>query len=85
MSMTQGRDEQKGNNEKEEIQQETSEEGLVLKELPSHLKYIYLEPPQRKPVIISARLSDSCHGRVSGINKICIRSSFYCRIQATAA
>ena len=46
MSMTQGRDEQEGNNEKEEIQQETNEEGLVLKELPSHLKYIYLEPPR---------------------------------------
>ena len=29
--------------------------------------------------------SDSCHGRVSGINKICIRSSSYCRSQATAA
>ena len=28
---------------------------------------------------------DSCHGRVSGINKICIRSSSYCRSQATAA
>ena len=58
MSMTQNRDEQEGNNEKGEIQQETSEEGLVLKELPSHLKYVYLEPPQRKPVIISSRLSD---------------------------
>ena len=58
MSMTQSRDEQEGNNEKGEIQQETSEEGLVLKELPGHLKYVYLEPPQRKPVIISARLSD---------------------------
>ena len=58
MSMEQGKEEQEGNNEKKEIQQETSEEGLVLKELPSHLKYIYLEPPQRKPVIISARLSD---------------------------
>ena len=58
MSMTQSRDEQEGNNEKGEIQQETSEEGLVLKELPSHLKYVYLEPPQRKPVIISTRLSD---------------------------
>ena len=58
MSMTQSRDEQEGNNEKGEIQQETSEEGLVLKELPSHLKYVYLEPSQRKPVIISARLSD---------------------------
>ena len=58
MSMKQSRDEQEGNNEKGEIHQETSEEGLVLKELPSHLKYVYLEPPQRKPVIISARLSD---------------------------
>ena len=28
---------------------------------------------------------DSCHGRVSGINKICIHSSSYCRSQATAA
>ena len=45
MSMTQGIDEQEGNNETGEIQKETSEEGLVLKELPSHLKYVYLEPP----------------------------------------
>ena len=41
-----------------EIHQETSEEGLVLKELPSHLKYAYLETQKKKPVIISARLSD---------------------------
>ena len=58
MSMKQSRDEQEGSNEKGKIHQETSEEGLVLKELPSHLKYVYLEPPQRKPVIISARLTD---------------------------
>ena len=45
-------------NEKGEIHQETSEEGLVLKELPSQLKYAYLESPKRKPVIISTRLSD---------------------------
>ena len=32
-----------------------------------------------------AGASDLCHGRVSGINKICIRSSSYCRSQATAA
>ena len=37
----------------------TSEEGLVLKELPSHLKYAYLELPKNKPVIISARISDA--------------------------
>ena len=58
LSMMINRDEQEGNIEKGEIQQETSEEGLVLKELPSHLKYVYLEPPQRKPVIISSRLSN---------------------------
>ena len=47
------------NNEEKEIHQETSTEGLVLKELPSHLKYAYLELPKSKSVIISARLSDA--------------------------
>ena len=47
------------NNEKKEFHQETSTEGLVLKELPSHLKYAYLELPKSKPVIISSRLSDA--------------------------
>ena len=47
------------NNEEKEFHQETSAEGLVLKELPSHLKYAYLELPKSKPVIISARLSDT--------------------------
>ena len=28
---------------------------------------------------------DSCHGRVSGINKICFLCSSYCRSQATSA
>ena len=45
------------NNEEKEFHQETSAEGLVLKEFPSHLKYAYLELPRSKPVIISARLS----------------------------
>ena len=39
--------------------QETSAEGLILKELPSHLKYAFLEPKKRKPVIISAALTES--------------------------
>ena len=47
------------NNEEKEFHQETSVEGLVLKELPSHLNYAYLEIPKSKPVIISARLSDA--------------------------
>ena len=47
------------NNEEKEFHQESSTEGLVLKELPSHLKYAYLELPKSKPVTISARLSDA--------------------------
>ena len=40
-------------------EQETSAEGLILKELPSHLKYEFLEPEKRKPVIISAALTEA--------------------------
>ena len=40
-------------------EQETSVEGLTLKELPSHLKYEFLEPEKRKPVIISAALTEA--------------------------
>ena len=39
--------------------QEISEKGLILKELPSHFKYAFLEPEKRKPVIISAALTES--------------------------
>ena len=59
LSLKQNRDDQGENNEKGEIHQETSEEGLVLKKLASHLKYAYLESPKRKPVIISSKLSDA--------------------------
>ena len=40
-------------------EQETSAEGLSLKELPSHLKYEFLEPQKRKIVIISATLTEA--------------------------
>ena len=40
-------------------EQETSAEGLTLKELPSHLKYEFLEPEKRKPIIISAALTEA--------------------------
>ena len=39
--------------------QETSAEGLTLKELPSHSKYEFLEPEKRKTVIISAALTEA--------------------------
>ena len=59
MSLQQNGIKQRDKIEEKEFQQETSEEGLVLKELPSHLKYAYLELPKSKPVIVSARLSDA--------------------------
>ena len=59
MSLEQNGIKQRDKNEEKEFYQETTEEGLVLKELPSHLKYAYLELPKNKPVIISARLSDA--------------------------
>ena len=69
LSLKQNRNDKGENNGKEEIHQETSEEGLVLKELPSHLKYAYLESSNRKPVIISARLSDTKEQRLLKILK----------------
>ena len=44
--------------EQKAIEQEISAEGLILKELPSHLKYAFLEPEKGKPVIISATLTE---------------------------
>ena len=43
--------------EKKATKQETSAEGLILKELPSHLKYAFLEQEGAKLVIISAVLN----------------------------
>ena len=45
--------------EQKTTEQETNAKGLILKELPSHLKYEFLEPEKRKPVIISAALTES--------------------------
>ena len=69
LSLKQNRNDKGENNEKGDIHQETSEEGLVLKELPSHLKYAYLESPKIKPVIISARLNDTEEQRLLKILK----------------
>ena len=40
-------------------EQETSAEGLTLKELPNHLKYEFLESEKRKPNIILAALTEA--------------------------
>ena len=45
--------------EKKVTKQETSVEGLILKESPSHLIYAFLEPKKGKPVIISTELIEN--------------------------
>ena len=45
--------------EKKVTKQETSAEGLILKEFPSHLKDAFLELEKGKPVIISAELTEN--------------------------
>ena len=47
------------NSEKKATEQETSAEGLILKEFPSHLKYAFLEPEKTKPMIIYAALTEN--------------------------
>ena len=44
---------------KKATKQETNTKGLILKELPSYLKYAFLEPEKAKPVIISAALTEN--------------------------
>ena len=44
---------------KKATEQETNTEGLILKELPSHLKYAFLEPEKTTPVIISNALTEN--------------------------
>ena len=51
--------ENSGINEKKGNEKETSAEGLILKELPSHLKYDFLELEGVKPVIISTALNEN--------------------------
>ena len=57
LSLNENSQENSSSPEKKATKQETSAEGLILKELPSHLKYAFLEPEKGKPVIISIELT----------------------------
>ena len=49
---------EKSNSYEEEVAEENkSSEGLLLKELPEHLKYAFLQPEKGKPLIILAGLT----------------------------
>ena len=58
-SINENNQEQESSQEQQTHEQETSVDGLTLKELPNHLKYEFLEPKKRKPVIISAALTEA--------------------------
>ena len=50
---------EKSNSYKEEgAKENTSSEGLILKELPEHLKYSFLQPEKGKSVIISVEITE---------------------------
>ena len=58
LSLNENNQEHVCSKEQKAAEQETSIEGLILKELPSHLKYAFLEPEKGKPVIISVSLTE---------------------------
>ena len=59
LSLNENNQENSSNQEKKVTKQETSAEGLFLKELPSLLNYAFLEPEKGKPVIISTKLTEN--------------------------
>ena len=59
LSLNENNQENSSSQEKKVTKPETSAEGLILKELPSHLKYAFLEPEKGKPVIISTELTEN--------------------------
>ena len=64
LSLNENSQENSSSQEKKVTKQETSVEGLILKELPSHLKYAFLELEKGKPVIISTELTKNEEQRV---------------------
>ena len=57
LSLNENSQEKSSSQEKKVTELETSTKGLILKELPNHLKYAFLEPEKGKPVIISDELT----------------------------
>ena len=59
LSWNENSQENSSSQEKKVTKQETSVDGLILKEFPGHLKYAFLEPEKGKPVIISTELTEN--------------------------
>ena len=58
LSVEENNTEKSSSYEKEDAEVNKSSEGLILKELPRHLKYAFLQPKKGKPVIIAAGLTE---------------------------
>ena len=67
LSLNENSQENSRNQKKKVTKQETSAEGLILKELPNHLKYAFLEPEKGKPVFISTELTENEKQRLLAI------------------
>ena len=59
LSLNERRAEKSSSCEEKVSEVNTSSEGLILKELPEHLKYAFLKAEKSKPVIILADLTDT--------------------------
>ena len=59
LSLNENSKENSCSKENKATEQETSIEGLILKELPSHLKYAFLELEKAKPMITLAALTEN--------------------------
>ena len=70
LSLNESSTENSCSKEKKATEQETNIEGLILKELPSHMKYAFLEPEKAKPVIIYAALTENEEQRLLKILRI---------------
>ena len=59
LSLNENSQENSSSREKKVTKPETSAEGLILKKLPTHLKYAFLEPKKGKPIIITVELTEN--------------------------
>ena len=58
LSVEENNTEKSSSYKEEAVEVNKSSEGLILKELPKHLKYAFLQPEKGKPVIIAAGLTE---------------------------
>ena len=67
LSLNENSQENSSSQDKKITKKETSAKGLILKELPSHLKYAFLEQEKGKPVIISTEFTENEEQRLMEI------------------